>query len=1132
MTLPRCHLQLAESGHKKRRFNLHIWAILDSGSSLNLLSTSILPATTKLTPSPVRFKGVNNTTSPSRGTCSFFIRPLHPDTKHPLGESSKPVTFHVSDCLPDACIIGMPLLVNSKIDFVTRSLTLNLGKRSLYVPFCSASAFLTTEPQSEALRRITKTNEISLGALGEPNESQMEMKADLSQIKINDNIPYEAKERIHEILHRYSNCFQQDGELVSYFKNGDHQPLRFTTTSSIYTQPRRIPIPKSLHAEFRKQLKIWLDQKVVVPQDRVVEYRSNFVPVKKKDGTWRFCLDTRNLNAIMSDENGALPGIQDILSKSAGKKFYSSLDIRDFFLLFKLDRPSSDMLTFACPVSHNLYRFCRSIFGVKGSMSNAILLLNNELAKLDDRHEWLNHYVDDFLVAHDDLDTHIRDLERLLALFESVNLKLKPSKITIAFPTCDIFGYTLSMDGYTIEQSRKNDILKLPKPQSKKQLLSILGKASYFRNIMGEPGMGYFNGHFRSILSEKNKYVWTEKHDELWDQLKTSIKNNIMLQAVLPTDNHMIVRTDASSVCMGATLSALRNDEEVLVNTMSRCWSQAVVNYHCTRLELLSSLLALDAFKYDLIGRRVDLYVDNAAAYFVLKHPHKVDCFGTLIPKLLYAIRYITYTVHKTDNKDPKWALVDYLSRAQGQVVIRARNVRELLEIEPDPDPENCIRLTHTLPVNTAVKGIQVHAPLLALRQFKDLVEKVSESTEYKRNGTVPLKYRRPLLLATHNMGHIGIIPSAGLLTSHDLMWKGRNDDLKLVISSCEECGIFRHRPGPINIRQSEIAITEPKHALCIDVATVGQPAIINFLVSVDLFTDYTIALRIPGQLNSTTIAKTLLCILARYAPSCAIIRMDNASYFTSRDFKQFLKDLNIKQWLVTRLNSRSNGKCERMIRSIKEQLRFFRLNSYSGHDWDIALEIATLAVNLKPKFNKISPFTLTYGTIEPKNPSQLPTIRTEGLAEYQLALTNRIKALRSIIQLYYENPVEADTTNLYPVGSLIRIKASATRNFNSITQPKYTQQLYEIMEVRKDTQSYKIRCTVNKEDIRYAHHRHTKLVMQPERQTEINEKAAELIIPPKKSNARNQKFKQKTIRQPHHGMKLRSRDLTGRLMP
>ena len=93
------------------------------------------------------------------------------------------------------------------------------------------------------------------------------------------------------------------------------------TTGRPIRQPRR-RIPEALRKPVDTETQLMLDQGVI--RESSSPWSSPIVMVRKKDGSWRFCIDYRQLNSVTHRDAYPIPRIDDIL---AGSKYFTTLDL-------------------------------------------------------------------------------------------------------------------------------------------------------------------------------------------------------------------------------------------------------------------------------------------------------------------------------------------------------------------------------------------------------------------------------------------------------------------------------------------------------------------------------------------------------------------------------------------------------------------------------------------------------------------------------------------------------------------------------------------------------------------------------------------------------------------------------------
>lgn len=120
-----------------------------------------------------------------------------------------------------------------------------------------------------------------------------------------------------------------------------------------------------------------------------------------------------------------------------------------------------------------LYQFCRSPFGIKTSGSASIRAL--KLALSDDFDDFVTFYVDDILIASENVDEHLYHLDLVLDRLQKHGYTLKLSKSKFLHSEVPFLGYIISASGYKPNPEKLKILLDFESPNNKRELRQFLG---------------------------------------------------------------------------------------------------------------------------------------------------------------------------------------------------------------------------------------------------------------------------------------------------------------------------------------------------------------------------------------------------------------------------------------------------------------------------------------------------------------------------------------------------------------------------------------------------------------------------------------------------------------------------------
>ena len=127
---------------------------------------------------------------------------------------------------------------------------------------------------------------------------------------------------VADLVRRKSVAFQKDRDDKGHTDIAVHR-IDTGTTLPIKQPPRRLAPHRREMVEV--EVEKMLEAGVVEPS--MSPWASPVVLVKKKDGTNRFCVDYRRLNAATVKDAYPLPRVEDCLDTMAGATWFSSMDL-------------------------------------------------------------------------------------------------------------------------------------------------------------------------------------------------------------------------------------------------------------------------------------------------------------------------------------------------------------------------------------------------------------------------------------------------------------------------------------------------------------------------------------------------------------------------------------------------------------------------------------------------------------------------------------------------------------------------------------------------------------------------------------------------------------------------------------
>ena len=355
-----------------------------------------------------------------------------------------------------------------------------------------------------------------------------------------DPLPSNLPSDVITLLSKYGPLFQTPVGLPPHRPN-DHRIYLEPNTKAINVRPYRYRHYQK--NEIQKLVQEMLAQGIIKPSTN--PFSSPVLLVKKKDGSWRFCVDYRALNEATIKDKFPIPTIDELLNELGGASIFSKLDFRAGYHHILLHSCDTHKTTFRTHDGH--FEFLVMSFGP----TNAPLTFQATMNRLFSvfLRKFVIVFFDDILVYSSSLTDHIGNLESILDKLSSNHFYVKLSKCFFCQGQIEYFGHFVIAAGVQADPQKLEAMVHWPVPCTLK-LHRFLDLTGYYRHFI--VGFASIAAPLTDLL-RRDAFLWGPKAELAFVKLKEAMTQAPVLR--LPDfTREFVVETEASNCDIGVML--------------------------------------------------------------------------------------------------------------------------------------------------------------------------------------------------------------------------------------------------------------------------------------------------------------------------------------------------------------------------------------------------------------------------------------------------------------------------------------------------------------------------------------------------------------------------------------------------
>ena len=909
----------------------------------------------------------------------------------------------------------------------------NLSKATIKVSVGQKVAIMSrmNQEQINAIDHLTNT----MDKQAQETHSQ-DIKIDLSET----NLSNERKKQLQGLIEKYPDVFTHKPGRTTQMRHEIQvkDGTRPTNVGPYRCAPKRRQIIEDNIDEMLKE-------EIITPSNS--PWASPVVLAPKKDGTLRFCIDYRKLNAVTIRDAYPIPRIDDTLDALEEAKFISTLDLRSGYWQVEMDPKSQALTAFS---SHKgLFEFKVMPYGLMNAPATFQRLMDIVLAGL--KWKCCLVYIDDVIIYSRSFDQHLHDLEEVFEALRRSKLTLKASKCHFCREEIKYLGHIITKQGVKPDPELVSAVKEFPQPGTVKDVQAFLGLTGYYRRFIqnyakiSEPLLKQIRNR-KNGQNTNHHIVWNDDCEEAFIELKQKLINSPVMNT--PNFQHpFILELDASAYGLGAILVQEYDGNKFVIAYASRTLSPAERNYSATEREALAIVWATKHFRPYIEGMEILIRTDCQALQWLKESK---DVSGRLarwaMQLAAFQIKEIKYrpgTVNTNSDSLSRYPQpmsptdIECEVTAIDTVVNIWENTNILDDIQEEQKKDKKLKsIIDRLTTNPTPSFSSNRSPYILVNGLLYKIRKAIKNQDHriisnKHLLVIPTSMQNKLITWAHDhpmAGHAGRIKTTHRLTSR-VYWVTLRKDVYKYVQQCLLCQQFKYNNQPLSMPMQLHMVTEPWHTIGIDIMgpfPITQRQKQFLLVVVDYFTRWVEIF--PLRTTTANVIANVITneVFCRYGMPTFILS-DNGPQFIAELFAETCRTLGIRQKFTATYHPQTNM-TERVNRTLKQQIRIYAAQNHKS--WDE--EIQKLAFAIRTSVNETTgetpaflnfgrdlkiPLDLIIGEETRGSPPDLPT--NGVIQQYKTYLIDKLKTAYNIAREYAEvqklqqkNQYDRHTTN------------------------------------------------------------------------------------------------------------------------